>query len=188
MITKHTPDRGTGRTTATTFARSIPNRRAAPCRRSRTADGGYGFLGSSTADTLAELDADRRLIAAAPELLDALKSAEYSVNVTRACLMDKASRRTARTAAGSNRRRIGSPLRLTICVPRSPRPPGAPHEASTANPASPLRLLRQPHLVVCIACLLTALALAGCGGGDQDPTDARDDPSPNCAMRPEACK
>lgn len=53
-----------------------------------TADGGYGFLGSSNADTLAELDADRRLIAAAPELLDALTSAEYSVNVTRACLMD----------------------------------------------------------------------------------------------------
>lgn len=44
-----------------------------------TADGGYGFLGSSTADTLAELDADRRLIAAAPELLEALREAMDAV-------------------------------------------------------------------------------------------------------------
>jgi len=37
------------------------------------ADGGYGYLGSKLSDTLAELDADRRLIAAAPDLLDALQ-------------------------------------------------------------------------------------------------------------------
>ena len=36
------------------------------------ADGGYGFLGRSNSDTLAELEADRRLIAAAPTLLAAL--------------------------------------------------------------------------------------------------------------------
>lgn len=53
-----------------------------------TADGGYGFLGSSTADTLAELDADRQLIAAAPTMLEALLSADYAVNMARACLMD----------------------------------------------------------------------------------------------------
>ena len=34
------------------------------------AEGGYGFLGSRTSDTLAELDANRRLIAAAPDLLE----------------------------------------------------------------------------------------------------------------------
>lgn len=38
------------------------------------ADGGYGFLGRSNADTLAELEADRRLIAAAPDLLEALQA------------------------------------------------------------------------------------------------------------------
>jgi len=37
------------------------------------AEGGYGFVGSKVADTLAELDADRLLIAAAPELLEALR-------------------------------------------------------------------------------------------------------------------
>ena len=39
------------------------------------ADGGYGFLGRANSETLAELDANRRLIAAAPELLDALRAA-----------------------------------------------------------------------------------------------------------------
>ena len=37
------------------------------------ADGGFGFLGSDWRQTAAELDADRRLIAAAPELLEALQ-------------------------------------------------------------------------------------------------------------------
>lgn len=37
------------------------------------ADGGCGFLGSDWRQTCAELDADRRLIAAAPELLEALR-------------------------------------------------------------------------------------------------------------------
>lgn len=37
------------------------------------ADGGHGFLGRSNSDTLAELEADRRLIAAAPDLLAALE-------------------------------------------------------------------------------------------------------------------
>ena len=37
------------------------------------AKGGYGYLGSKLSDTLAELDADRRLIAAAPDLLAALQ-------------------------------------------------------------------------------------------------------------------
>lgn len=35
--------------------------------------GGYGFLASKTAATLAELDADRALMATAPELLQALQ-------------------------------------------------------------------------------------------------------------------
>ncbi len=33
------------------------------------AEGGYGFLGSKVSATMAELDADRQLISAAPELL-----------------------------------------------------------------------------------------------------------------------
>jgi hypothetical protein len=37
------------------------------------AEGGHGFLGRSNNDTLAELEADRRLIAAAPELLASLR-------------------------------------------------------------------------------------------------------------------
>jgi len=36
-------------------------------------DGGFGFLGSKPSDTLAELDADRALIAAAPQLLRVLR-------------------------------------------------------------------------------------------------------------------
>jgi hypothetical protein len=36
--------------------------------------GGFGFLASKTSDTVAELDADRALIAAAPELFDALET------------------------------------------------------------------------------------------------------------------
>jgi hypothetical protein len=38
------------------------------------AEGGYGFLASKPTDTLAELDADRALIAAAPVLFDALET------------------------------------------------------------------------------------------------------------------
>lgn len=37
------------------------------------AEGGYGFLGSKSSETLAELDADRALIAASPLLFDALE-------------------------------------------------------------------------------------------------------------------
>lgn len=53
---------------------------------------------------------------------------------------------------------------------------------------SALRPLSNRTLVVCIACLLAALALAGCGGGDPEPDGRKDEPSPNCAMRPESCK
>lgn len=38
------------------------------------ADGGYGLLGKPNDEVLAELDADRALIAAAPELLEALQA------------------------------------------------------------------------------------------------------------------
>ena len=41
------------------------------------AEGGFGFLGSDVHQTCAELDADRVLIAAAPELLEALKLAAH---------------------------------------------------------------------------------------------------------------
>jgi hypothetical protein len=37
------------------------------------ADGGYGFIGSDWRNTIAELEADRRLIAASPDLLHALQ-------------------------------------------------------------------------------------------------------------------
>ena len=39
------------------------------------AAGGYGFMGSDSRETLRELEADRTLIAAAPDLLEALKDA-----------------------------------------------------------------------------------------------------------------
>lgn len=42
------------------------------------AESGYGFLGSKPSDSLRELHADRRLIAAAPELLEA---AIYALDV-----------------------------------------------------------------------------------------------------------
>lgn len=43
------------------------------------AEGGYGFLGRSNSDTLAELEANRRLIAAAPDLLVALANARQAM-------------------------------------------------------------------------------------------------------------
>lgn len=53
----------------------------------------------------------------------------------------------------------------------------------------PLRPLSTRTLIVCIACLLAALMLTACGGGQaDDPEQRKDDPSPNCAMRPEVCK
>lgn len=44
------------------------------------AEGGYGYLGSKLSDTLAELDADRQLIAAAPCLLAALRDAHTALS------------------------------------------------------------------------------------------------------------
>ena len=48
------------------------------------AEGGYGFLGSDRHATADELEADRRLIAAAPDLLDALRRIEELVHMGRA--------------------------------------------------------------------------------------------------------
>ncbi len=42
-----------------------------------TAAGGFGFLGRSSEDTMAEIDADRRLIAESPQLLVAAQQALY---------------------------------------------------------------------------------------------------------------
>ena len=42
------------------------------------AGGGYGYIGSNLAQTLAELDADRRLIASAPDLLEFAQEARRS--------------------------------------------------------------------------------------------------------------
>lgn len=44
------------------------------------ADGGYGYIGANLKDTLAELDACRRLIAAAPDLLAALRDAHTALS------------------------------------------------------------------------------------------------------------
>lgn len=60
------------------------------------ADGGYGFLGRSNSDTLAELEADRRLIAAAPDLLAALELLLLSGDVRDAA--EKAALTQARAA------------------------------------------------------------------------------------------
>ena len=52
------------------------------------AEGGYGFLGSDHKQTLAELDADRLLIAAAPDLLAALQNAREMIAADRAALVE----------------------------------------------------------------------------------------------------
>lgn len=54
---------------------------------------------------------------------------------------------------------------------------------------SPLRPLSTRTLVFCIVCLLLTLMLSACGGGQaDDPEQRKNEPSPNCAMRPETCK
>lgn len=56
------------------------------------AEGGCGFLGSDWRETVTELDADRQLIAAAPELLEALK--RLHANMTSQDLERQAARPT----------------------------------------------------------------------------------------------
>lgn len=53
---------------------------------------------------------------------------------------------------------------------------------------SELKPLSNRQLVVGLVICMTLLALAGCGGGGGDPDQRKDDPTPNCAMRPETCK
>lgn len=64
------------------------------------AEGGYGYLGSKVSDTQAELDADRQLIAAAPDLLEALQVvvADWTAQFERAGHMAPAWCRQARAA------------------------------------------------------------------------------------------
>lgn len=50
-----------------------------------------------------------------------------------------------------------------------------------------LKPLTNRQLAICLVICMAALTLAGCGGGHQD-DDRKADPTPNCAMRPEACK
>lgn len=54
------------------------------------ADGGYGFLGSANAKTLAELDADRALLAAAPDLLEALQQLLHATHAQCVTLQHRA--------------------------------------------------------------------------------------------------
>lgn len=51
-------------------------------------DGGYGFLGSKPGDTTLELGADYALIAAAPELLKALKVLVENANALSSAIRD----------------------------------------------------------------------------------------------------
>lgn len=61
--------------------------------------------------------------------------------------------------------------------------PGRPFELPAA-----LRPLSDRQIVVGILICIALLGLAGCGGGRaDDPEQRKDDPSPNCAMRPELC-
>lgn len=54
---------------------------------------------------------------------------------------------------------------------------------------SPLRPLSARTLVFCIACLLAALMLTACGGGQaDDPEQRKDEPEPRCAINPLECK
>ena len=51
-------------------------------------DGPFGFVQTATADTEPEFQACKRLIAAAPELLAAIRCVRDDINMTRAVLMD----------------------------------------------------------------------------------------------------
>lgn len=54
-----------------------------------------------------------------------------------------------------------------------------------------LQLFAKSLAVVAIGVLALALlgSLVGCGGGQaDDPEQRKNEPSPDCAMRPEACK
>jgi hypothetical protein len=53
------------------------------------------------------------------------------------------------------------------------------------------RLLARSFALVAIGIVFLALlgTLVGCGGGHaDDPEQRKNEPSPNCAMRPESCK
>lgn len=60
------------------------------------AEGGFGFLGSKPSDTNAELDANRHLIEAAPDMLEALHSARKLIAADRESFADCNSQRALR--------------------------------------------------------------------------------------------
>jgi hypothetical protein len=71
MTDKHTP--GPWVWDCNTLRPAEPNPDVSAVHSILDADGGYGFLGSHHMETQQELDADRALIAAAPDLLAALQ-------------------------------------------------------------------------------------------------------------------
>ena len=69
---RHTP--GPWEWSGHTLRPSAPDPAVSAVHSILDADGGHGFLRSKPSQTIAELDADRALIAAAPDLLAALRT------------------------------------------------------------------------------------------------------------------
>ncbi len=103
-MSRHTP--GPWRWEGRTLRPASPDPERSAVHSILDADGGYGFICSDLEETLAELDADRRLIVAAPMLLERLRRVTFLLHS--ACLVfdDAEARRTALAAVEESRKTI----------------------------------------------------------------------------------